>query len=144
ELYGGEVEVPDPQALSTFGESRLDWFETARPENARLLAWYRDLISLRRSEPDVASGDRAATEVDVADDGSRVVVRRGSIAVECTLTDEAQDVPLGEALSGRGAHSAPSAGGEVLLGWEPAVLTGADGAIAVSVPGHSVAVVRLA
>ncbi|MEE6272146.1 malto-oligosyltrehalose trehalohydrolase [Georgenia sp. MJ206] len=144
ELYGGEVEVPDPQAPSTVAESRLDWSEPERPEHARLLAWYRDLIALRRTDADVASGERASTEVDVADDGSRVVVRRGSVAVVCTLTEEAQEVPLGAAPAGSGAHSAPSAGGDVLLAWEPAVLTETDGAVSVSLPGHSVAVVRLA
>ena len=35
ELYGGDVEVPDPQALSTFEASTLDRAELADPAHAR-------------------------------------------------------------------------------------------------------------
>src|SRR5690606_16561419 len=57
ELYGHDVEVPDPQAPATVEDSRLDWSEPASGTHARLLAWYRDLIALRRRVPDLASGD---------------------------------------------------------------------------------------
>jgi maltooligosyltrehalose trehalohydrolase len=65
ELYGGPVAVPDPQDPATFAASVLDWDEPARPEHARLLEWYRVLIALRRTVPDLASGDRHATSLDV-------------------------------------------------------------------------------
>ena len=61
DLYGGEVDVPDPQAPATVETSRLDWSEPERPEHSRLLDWYRTLIALRREVPDLASGDLAAT-----------------------------------------------------------------------------------
>ena len=44
----GADEVPDPQARSTVEASTLDWNEPRRPAHARMLAWYRDLIALRR------------------------------------------------------------------------------------------------
>lgn len=55
--------VPDPQSPATFESARLDWSEAARPGHARLLAWYRRLIELRRELP---AGARA-TEVGFAD-----------------------------------------------------------------------------
>ena len=44
-------EVPDPQARETFEASRPDWGRAESEEGARMLALYRDLLRLRRSEP---------------------------------------------------------------------------------------------
>ena len=41
-------EVPDPQNRATVEASMLDWAEPDCPAHARMLAWYRDLIALRR------------------------------------------------------------------------------------------------
>lgn len=43
--------VPDPQALSTFEASKLKWEELESGEHAQMLAFYRDLLALRRDEP---------------------------------------------------------------------------------------------
>ena len=40
--------IPDPQAPATFTGSKLDWSCAARPEHARCLARYRELLRLRR------------------------------------------------------------------------------------------------
>lgn len=146
ELYGGEVEVPDPQDPATHAASVLDWSELDLAEHAEMLRWHRDLIALRRAEPDVASGDRSATSVELAEDGSWLVMRRGEIAVAVTLSAEARTVPLpgqGSTDSGDGHVSA-----ELLLHSPGAVVavstdedgSGADGALVMS--GHAVAVVR--
>lgn len=124
ELYAGHVDVPDPQAESTFTGSRLDWTEPALPEHARLLAWYRDLAALRRREPDLASGDRAGTRVTHERDV--VVVHRGAVRVLVNLGTGPVAVSVG----------APSP--EVLAAWEPVHV--ADGRV--RVPGRSVAVIR--
>ncbi len=44
-------EVPDPQAETTFSDSRLNWQEQAHGEHARTLALYRAMLALRRSDP---------------------------------------------------------------------------------------------
>ena len=65
-LYGGDIEVPDPQDPATFRASILDRTELddpAHPEHARLRDWYRSLIALRRTVPDLASGDLSATDL---------------------------------------------------------------------------------
>lgn len=109
EIYGGPVEVPDPQAASTVAASRLDWDEPALPEHARLLAWYRDLVTLRRRVPALASGDRAATRVETGD--GWVVLWRGEVCVAAVVADEPRDVPVGGAV-------------RVLAAWEPVRVAG--------------------
>jgi len=65
DLYGGQVDVPDPQDPATFTASVLDWAQPRESGHARLLEWYRVLVALRRSVPDLASGDRHDTSLDV-------------------------------------------------------------------------------
>lgn len=106
ELYGVEVTVPDPQSPGTVRASRLDWSERDRPRHRRLLSFYRDLVALRRAEPDIATGDRAATSMDAADDGTWLVLHRGGLAVVVNLAAASVLVPL------RGPV-------ETVLAWEP-------------------------
>ncbi len=54
ESFGWQVEVPDPQAPTTFSASRLDWDELGQPVHRDLLAWYRRLIALRAAMPPAA------------------------------------------------------------------------------------------
>jgi maltooligosyltrehalose trehalohydrolase len=125
DLYGGHVDVPDPQAASTFAASRLDWSEPGEPGHARLLAWYRDLVRLRRQVPDLRSGDRSATSVAWGD--GWLLVRRTHAAVVANLADEPRRVTAGP--------FGPQ-GPQVLAAWEPVTCHGDD----VEVPPRSVAV----
>jgi len=72
--------VPDPQDPETFQRSKLDWSEPERPENARMLDWYRTLTGLRRTNP----VDAPATEVAYTDGVFRF--RRGELLVEVSLS----------------------------------------------------------
>jgi maltooligosyltrehalose trehalohydrolase len=76
-------EVPDPQDPATFERSKLDWSEPAASPHADLLEWYRQLITLRRSTPDLLDGrlDRVRATVD----GDVLVLRRGSVTVAVNL-----------------------------------------------------------
>jgi maltooligosyltrehalose trehalohydrolase len=58
--------IPDPQALETFLNSRLQWEERDAVEHATTLRLYRDLLRLRRSEP--ALGFRPPDELDPGSD----------------------------------------------------------------------------
>ncbi len=124
EIYGGPVDVPDPQAASTVAASRLDRSERDRPEHARMLRWYTDLVALRRAEPDLASGDLAATSTRHDDDGTWFVLRRGGVAVVMVLGEDHVTLDLDAR--------------EVLAAWDGATVD--DGRV--TVPGRSVAVVR--
>ncbi|WP_149202968.1 malto-oligosyltrehalose trehalohydrolase [Actinotalea subterranea] len=135
-IYGREVEVPDPQAPATVERSRLDWSELeddGGPEHARLLAWYRDLVALRRDEPALASGDLAATSVTHADDDTWLVVRRRDVRVAVNLAQHPVEVPVGRTPT-------------VLLAWDPAGSVGSVGTVGtttLTLPGRSVAVLRV-
>lgn len=105
ELYGtADLSVPDPQAEQTFRDSMLRWQETEEPGHAELLAWYRRLIALRRSEAALAEGDRSATTCRWGP-GWFVMSRRG--------IDVVIDLPHGDA--------PPQGEGAVLAEWPGAV-----------------------
>lgn len=54
-------DVPDPEDPATFERSRLQWPVVSghRPEQAEMLAWYRELLRLRRER--VTGGERTCT-----------------------------------------------------------------------------------
>jgi maltooligosyltrehalose trehalohydrolase len=87
-------DFPDPQAEKTFQASTLDWTEPHEARGAALLAWYRDLLALRRARPELSDGRRSDLAVRVSDDERWVVVRRGSLAVACNLSDRRLTLPL--------------------------------------------------
>jgi maltooligosyltrehalose trehalohydrolase len=116
-------DIPDPQDPATFRRSKLDWDEVGTGEHARLLQLYRDLIALRRTEPDFADPwlDHLRIEFDEAD--RWIVMHRGAFAVACNLGEHAVAVPV--------------TGAVVLSSAEPQI-----GTDATTLPGHSFAVLR--
>ena len=87
-------EIPDPQALSTFQASTLDWTELEDARSEALLTWTRSLLELRRSRGDLIDGRRDRVDVTFDEDARWLVVRRGCTAVACNLAAERQVVPL--------------------------------------------------
>ncbi len=111
-------EVPDPQDEETFLRSRLDWQERDRPPHAGTLAWYRDLLALRRARPELSDGrlDRVTTRFD--EEARWLTVRRGAVVVAANLSGEPRRVPLPGAPVERLLASAGDVreeGGEALL-----------------------------
>jgi maltooligosyltrehalose trehalohydrolase len=59
EAFAGEetrARIPDPQAISTFEASRLNWAECTHEPHAGMLELYRALLDLRRTEPALRAG----------------------------------------------------------------------------------------
>jgi maltooligosyltrehalose trehalohydrolase len=123
------VDVPDPQSPQTARDSTLDWSEPQSQRGAALMAWYRELIALRRSRPELSDGRRDAVDVSWDSDARWLVVRRGAIAVACNLSPDRQSVPL------------PGVLGAVLVASTDDVAGGSD---RVDTAGESVVVVALA
>ncbi|MCA2245095.1 malto-oligosyltrehalose trehalohydrolase [Mycobacterium sp. WUMAC-067] len=114
-------EIPDPQDPETFARSKLNWDEIDTGEHARLRGLYRDLIALRRTDPDLADPWLEHLTVDYDQDQGWIAVSRGRLRIVCNLGAEPVRVPVG---------------GDVVLAWEePAV--DADGAV---LQGHSFAI----
>jgi maltooligosyltrehalose trehalohydrolase len=70
------AQIPDPQATATFLASRLRWEERDRSPHAGVLALYRALLHLRRSEPALAAG--GAFDVAAAGPDAIVLERRAA------------------------------------------------------------------
>ncbi|MDQ1626212.1 MAG: maltooligosyltrehalose trehalohydrolase [Actinomycetota bacterium] len=89
-----EEDVPDPQDPATLARSCLDWSELDREPHLAALAWYRELLRLRRAEPELA--DPRLDHVQVRYDAAArwVVVHRGALRVACNLGAGEQAVPL--------------------------------------------------
>ncbi|MGO2771928.1 MAG: malto-oligosyltrehalose trehalohydrolase [Brachybacterium tyrofermentans] len=77
---GWEGTVPDPQARSTFESSILRHEERTAGDHARILDWYRTLISLRRTEPAFSDPDLRRTSVEILAEET-VLLRRGTLGV---------------------------------------------------------------
>ncbi|HVU73284.1 MAG TPA: malto-oligosyltrehalose trehalohydrolase [Mycobacteriales bacterium] len=120
--------VPDPEDPQTARASTLDWDELDTDAGATMLDWYRTLLNLRRTEPDLADGrlDRASADGDDAARG--LALRRGTIVLAVNLSDVRQSVPVGGAVLEVLAASSPG------YGFGPGDVT---------LEGQSVAVVRL-
>jgi maltooligosyltrehalose trehalohydrolase len=86
--------VPDPQAPETFERSKLDWRELEREPRASLLAWYRELIGLRRAWPALTDGRLDTVRVRFDETARWLVVERGPVTVACNLAAEAWHVPV--------------------------------------------------
>jgi maltooligosyltrehalose trehalohydrolase len=61
---GSKLDRPD--APSTFERCRLDWDEPARAGHAQMLALYRDLLALRRSDPVIRTQAAGGVNLDGA------------------------------------------------------------------------------
>ncbi len=77
--------VPDPQDPATFERSKLDWAELGKERHASLLAWYTELIALRRRVP-ALTDPRPGRGQTACDPGlGWLVVRRGAVTTAVNL-----------------------------------------------------------
>jgi maltooligosyltrehalose trehalohydrolase len=115
--------IPDPQDPATFERSKLKWDEIDADEHGTLRRIYRQLIALRRDEPDMADPWLDHLHIDFDEDQRWIVMRRGLLAIACNLGTATVDVPVT---------------GEVLLAWGTPTVN----AKSTRIEGHSFAVVK--
>ncbi|MCT1776287.1 malto-oligosyltrehalose trehalohydrolase [Brachybacterium sp. p3-SID957] len=77
---GWADQVFDPQDRGSFEQSMLQWPERTEGDHARMLAWYRTLIALRREHPELRDPDLQRVEAEVLSEDA-VLLRRGSIEI---------------------------------------------------------------
>ncbi|MCB5179580.1 malto-oligosyltrehalose trehalohydrolase [Streptomyces antimicrobicus] len=119
-------DVPDPQDPATRERSCLDWSEREKTPHARLLEWYRTLIRLRRTQPDLRDPDLAAVRIAYDEERRWVTFRRGDLRVVANFSAEPHTVALGRN------------GVRVLAAWEPVAHPDPTGRL--HVPAESVVV----
>jgi malto-oligosyltrehalose trehalohydrolase len=88
-------DIPNPQDRATFERSRLDWSEASAPEHRALLAWYRELITLRHSRPELSDPALDQLRVDYDEAARWLVLRRGQIRVAANLGTDTQLLRVG-------------------------------------------------
>src|SRR5450631_1607011 len=98
-------DVVSPQDPAAFTGAKLRWSERDEPEHAVILALYRQLLRLRREQPDLADSRLDRVEVDFDEDAKWIIVHRGAFEVAANLADHAQPLPV--------------TSGDVLFGPEP-------------------------
>ncbi len=90
----GWTDNPDPQDITTFERSTVDWGEPERAPHAELLAWTKQLIALRHTAMELRDGDLDRVRVRFDEDARWLVLERGSIHVALSLAERTQRVPL--------------------------------------------------
>jgi maltooligosyltrehalose trehalohydrolase len=83
--------IPDPERHETFLRSRLNWAEASQGDHARMQAWYRDLIRLRRSTPALNDGEPGNVRVTFDESQKYFSIERGEILTHCNLGDRDQE-----------------------------------------------------
>jgi maltooligosyltrehalose trehalohydrolase len=89
--------IPDPEKRETFDRSKLLWDEVHSGQHAEMLAWYRDLIMLRNSLPDLNMCEPSHALVQWDEDHRWITMQRGCIQLICNLNSATLTYPvLGE------------------------------------------------
>jgi maltooligosyltrehalose trehalohydrolase len=120
-------QIPDPQAETTFTDSKLDWREVGEGAHAAMVEWYKKLIRLRRTTPELLNGRMDEVLVTIDEEDQWLVMDRGAIQVACNLGSEPLQIEL-------------PPGSVLLLGSDDVVLSEEE----LTLPPDSVSVARVA
>jgi maltooligosyltrehalose trehalohydrolase len=77
--------IPDPEKPETFLRSKLRWDEAEEGDHARMQAWYRDLIRLRRNTPSLNDGKSGNARVTFDETERWLTLTRGDVQTHCNL-----------------------------------------------------------
>ena len=90
----GFAEVPDPQDKETFLRSKLDWSQLSRAPFESMLGWYRSLLALRRSRPELTDPRLDQVRVEYSEDDRWLIVHRKALRIAANLGDSAVQLPV--------------------------------------------------
>ncbi|HEY7921322.1 MAG TPA: malto-oligosyltrehalose trehalohydrolase [Streptosporangiaceae bacterium] len=91
----GPADVPNPQDEQTFLRSKLDWAERDTPRHQEILAWYRELIALRRAWPELTDPQLDRMQADYDEARRWLVLHRGRLRIAASLGEQPLLLPLG-------------------------------------------------
>ena len=127
--YGwAAADVPDPQDAATFIRSKLDWSQPGQDGHRDMLAWYAELIALRRARPELTDPRLDRVRASYDEQERWLLVRRGRLRIAANLGPSTRRLPL----DGLGAA--------VLAASSPGVTLDGD---AVAVPAATFAVIEV-
>lgn len=86
------TDVPDPQDPDTFTRSKLDWRELDDTAHQSMLGWYRKLIELRHTTPEIIAGRLQDSVVEVDENRQWLVYGRGPLTLVANLADQSQSI----------------------------------------------------
>jgi maltooligosyltrehalose trehalohydrolase len=109
-VLAGDEAVPDPQHVSSFEQSVLDWSEPRREPHASLRDWHKRLIALRRTWPELRDGRLERVSVRFDEAAKWLVMARGRLRIVVHLGGAPAVVPI----EGAGTM-------ELILGSDPAI-----------------------
>jgi len=78
-------DVPDPVERASYERSCLCWEEALSGEHAQMLTWYKDLIRLRRSLPELEDGAPGNCRVEFDEEQGWLMLHRGAVTVAVNL-----------------------------------------------------------
>jgi maltooligosyltrehalose trehalohydrolase len=79
-------DIPDPQDEQTFLRSKLNWEEQASEQHAEMLDWYKQLIALRKSHPELTDGSLKGMKVEYSEEEKWLAMRRGNLEIVINLS----------------------------------------------------------
>jgi maltooligosyltrehalose trehalohydrolase len=93
--FGWREEPPDPQSEEVFERSRPNPALREEGRHAELYAFYKELIRLRKTVPELGRLSKEEVAVTPFEDREAILVRRGEgVAIALNFSDRPQAVPL--------------------------------------------------
>lgn len=114
--FNWDAEFPDPQAKTTFQQSKLNWDELVDVPHRHMLAWYKALVALRRRFPVFVDGQLHTIRSSFDADVGWLIVQRGDNLIVANMSENACRVPL-ESGTGGELLLASAAGVQISQHW---------------------------
>ncbi len=86
-------EIPDPQAIETFEQSKLNWDERRGGHHADMLEWHQSLTRLRRRLSALTDSRLDAINTDFNEEQQWLRVDRGPVSIVCNFADRSELIP---------------------------------------------------
>ena len=100
--FHAEGEAPDPDAIETFNQSKLQWALLDDPKHQTIFSYYKELIALRKAHPALSNGDRNhLTAISYPDKNTLVLKRweqRQQIVCILNFSKEKQAIPAEDSI----------------------------------------------